>query len=134
MGLFSDIAKTVSGIAKTALGSVSQARSVLNFNPSLSGLVFPPQVSMGLAAAKVVGGMVGVKVPSQDDLVGFAQGKLDTILGGIRKQTKEPLDSIEAILSGKGEKLDYATRIFSQTMDIKGLSAEEILDKIQWLL
>lgn len=71
MGFLSGVVKTASGIAKKSLGSV---RKILDFNPTLSGLIMPPQVTMGFSAAKVVGGLVGIKVPDQNDLIGFAQG------------------------------------------------------------
>lgn len=133
MGLFGGLTKTIGGIAKTALGGVSEVRRLMDFNPSLAGLAFPPQVSMGLKAANLVGGLVGIKVPTQDDLIDFAQGKVDSLLGGIRRKIKTPLDDIERIIKG-ADKLDYATRIFSRTVDLKGLSAEEVLNRIDWLL
>lgn len=133
MGLFGGLTKTISGVAKTALGSVSKVRSVLNVNPSLAGLVFPPQVQLGLKVAGIAGGALGIKVPTQSDILGFAQGKLDTVLGGIRSKVKTPLDDIEGLLKNT-QKLDFATRVFSKTIDLKGLSPEEILTSISWLL
>lgn len=133
MGLFGGLTKTISGVAKTALGSVSQVRSVLNVNPSLAGLVFPPQIQMGLKVAGIAGGALGIKVPTQDDILGFAQGKLDKVLGGIRAKVKSPLEDIEGILKST-QNLDFATRVFSKTIDLKGLSPDEVLNSISWLL
>lgn len=135
MGFLGGLTKTISGVAKTALGSVSKVRSIMNFNPSLTGLLLPPQVSLGLKAASTIGGLVGIKVPTADDLLGFASGKLDSVLGGIRNKVKQPLNTIEALLKQASTfNLDAATKTLLKTINIKGLNAEELLDKIAWLL
>lgn len=135
--MFGKVFKTVSGVAKSALGTVSAARKVMDFNPSLSGLLLPPQISMGLKVANVVGGMVGVKIPTESDIKDFAQGKLDNVLGGIRSKVKTPLGQIEAALqqvSSINNPLSFAQRVMSRTVELKGLSPEEILNSIEWLL
>lgn len=107
MSFFSglDIAKKVSSVT-------DNVRSVLEINPQLSAFAMPPQVQMGITALNAV----GIKVPSQDELLGIAQGKLDNVLGGLRNQATEILDK-------------YTGKILAGTQ-----SAEEILQKIDWLL
>lgn len=135
MGLFGGIVKTISGVAKTGLGAVSKVRDVMNINPSLVGLAFPPQISLGLKAASTIGGLVGIKVPTPDDLVGFATGKLDQVLGGIRSKVKQPLSTIEGILKQASTfNLDQATKTLLKTINIKGLDGAGILNAISWLL
>lgn len=105
-------AKTISGLAKKATGSVSGVREILSFNPQISPFKFPPQVQMGVELLN--GG--GIKVPSPEDLIGLAQGKIDMILKGVRA----PLLGI----LGKTE----------QQLTDKLATAEEVLQKIEWLL
>lgn len=107
-------------VAKQVGGLVTNARDVLEFNPSLSGLVLPPQVSMGLKVANTVGNMLGVKIPSEDDLRQFAQGKIDNILGGIRQPILDQLNRVDGELKAIEDRLG-------------NLSPEEALKSIDWL-
>jgi len=105
--------KTISGLAKKVTGSaVSGVREILSFNPQISPFKFPPQVQMGI---ELLNGM-GIKVPSPDDLIGLAQGKIDMILKGVRAPVLDIL--------GKTE----------QQLADKLTAAEEVLQKIEWLL
>lgn len=101
-------------------GLVNNARDILEYNPSLSGLVLPPQVTMGLAVANKVGGMLGVKIPTESELKQFAQGKIDNILGGLRKPILEQLNKLEGDLKAIGDKLG-------------SLSPEDAIKSIDWL-
>lgn len=107
-------------VKKLTSGLVTNAREVLEFNPSLMSLALPPQVSMGLKAASVLGGLVGVKVPSEDDLKNLAQGKVDKLLGGLRKPVLAQLAKLEGELSQVESRLSQ-------------LNPEEILKSIDWL-
>lgn len=130
MGLF----KSVSGIAKSSLGSVSKVRSIYDANPGLMGLAMPPQVSMGLKAANIVGGAFGVKVPTEQEILGFAGGKLDNLLGGVRAKAKLPLADIEATIRKVARGTDFDSKVLAKTINLQGLTPEEILNRIDWLL
>lgn len=135
MGFPGSLVKTVSGIASTALGGVSQVRKILDFNPGQLGLLLPPQISLGIKAAQTVGGLVGIKVPSQEDLLKFATGKLDPILQGIRSSVKTPLEQFESALKSlKTNPLSFAQTVLSKVFAKGGLATEEILNRIDWLL
>lgn len=107
-------------IQKKVGGLVNNARSILEYNPSLMSLALPPQVSLGLKVASEVGGLLGVKIPTEDQLRSLAQGKVDNILGGIRKPILEQLNRVESDLKAATERLDK-------------LSPEEVLKSIDWL-
>lgn len=107
-------------VAKQVGGYVNNARDILEFNPSLSGLVLPPQVTMGLKVANTVGGLFGVKIPTESELVSFAQGKIDNILGGLRKPILEQLNKVEGELKAIEDRLG-------------SLSPEEAIKSIDWL-
>lgn len=116
---------SISSIAKKSLGSVSKVRTLLDFNPTSMGLVFPPQVTMGLELAKAV----GIKVPTEKELLGLATGKIDKLLGGVRGDIKVGLDGLESLINGAPGKLRDLV-----PDSLKGLSQEEILQSISWLL
>lgn len=126
MGLF----KTISGVAKQATGSVSDFRKVLDLKPSLSSLVLPPQVSMGLKAANLLGGAIGVNIPSEDDIKAYAQGKLDKAIGGIYRDGSKVLDGVESKLENINGKL---VKLGAINDSLKGKSPEGVLDSIEWL-
>lgn len=126
MGLF----KTISGVAKQATGSVSDFRKVLDLKPSLSSLVLPPQVSMGLKAANLLGGAIGVNIPSEDDIKAYAQGKLDKAIGGIYRDGSKVLDGVESKLENINGKL---VKLGAINDNLKGKSPEGVLDSIEWL-
>ena len=123
--------KTISGIAKQATGSVSDFRKVLDLKPSLSSLVLPPQVSMGLKAANLIGGAIGVNIPSEDDIKAYAQGKLDKAIGGIYRDGSKVLDGVESKLENINGKL---VKLGAINDSLKGKSPEEALNSIDWLL
>lgn len=110
MGLF----KTITGLAESAIGSVSNFREMLEFNPGSLPFLMPPQVELGLAAARAASDVLGLdlKVPSGDDLKAIATGKLDLILGGVRREANTVLDDAQEVVS----------------------SAEEAINSIEWLL
>lgn len=125
MGLFSSITK----LAGKALGSVSKFRSILNVSPSLSSLVLPPQVSMGLKVAGVVGDAIGVKIPSENDIRDYAEGKIAGALDDIRRPVNRVLGEAEEVLTEVNGKLVKIEKI-----NFEGKSAEEVLQSIEWLL
>lgn len=131
--MFGSIFKTVSGVAKQSLGSVTQARSILSMNPLAAGLVFPPQVSLGLKAASTIGGFVGLKVPTESELIGMATGQVDKLLGGIRSPISRSLDQLEGSLKSVDSAIAGITN--NETINkLKGLPTEEVLNSIDWLL
>lgn len=105
-------------IAKTVTGATKGFRKVLDFNPSLASFAFPPQVAMGLKVANIASDALGLnlKVPTEGDLKAMAQGKIDKILGGIRRPVLSVLDKLEG---GFTKKIG---------------SAQEVLSKLDWLL
>jgi hypothetical protein len=107
-------------VSKKVGGIVSNARSMLEFNPQLSAMILPPQVSMGLKLASTIGGQLGVKIPSEKELLNLAQGKVDNILGGIREPILKQLNAVESEVKRIEDKL-------------KGLSPEEAIKSIDWL-
>lgn len=123
--------KTISGVVKQATGSVSDFRKVLDLKPSLSSLVLPPQVSMGLKAANLIGGAIGVNIPSEDDIKAYAQGKLDRAIGGIYRDGSKLLDGVESKLENINGKL---VKLGAINDSLKGKSSEEALNSIEWLL
>jgi hypothetical protein len=100
------------GVAKQISKATDNVRNVLEINPQLSAFTMPPQVQMGITALNAV----GFKVPSQEEILKIAQGKLDGVLGGLRNKATSVLDK-------------YTGKILAGTQ-----SAEEILQKIDWLL
>lgn len=129
MGLF----KSISGIAKQSLGSVTKVRSLMSFNPLSSGLLLPPQVSMGLKVAGIAGNALGIKIPSEQELVGLATGEVDKILGGIRAPIGRALDDIEGTLKSADSAIAGISN--NETINkLKGLPSEEVLNAIEWLL
>lgn len=114
------IKSPIDKLAKQAGSIVTNAREILEYNPSLMSLALPPQVSMGLKIASEVGGMVGVKIPNEDDLRNLAQGQVDKILGGIRKPILAQLANLEGELQGTVDRLSQ-------------LNPEEVLKSIDWL-
>lgn len=123
------IFKTVSGIAKKATGSVSDFRKVLDLKPSLSSLAFPPQVSMGLKAANLIGGAFGVDIPTEDDIKAYAQGKLDKALGSVFRDADKVLGDVAGKLESVNGKL-----VKLESTKFEGKTPEEILSSIDWLL
>lgn len=121
--------KTISGAAKKATGSVSDFRKVLDLKPSLSGLVLPPQVSMGLKAANLVGGAFGVDTPTEDEILAYAQGKLDKALGGVFRDAHKGLGDVEGKLTSVNGKL-----VKLGSTKFEGKTDLEILQSIDWLL
>lgn len=121
--------RTVSGVAKKATGSVSDFRKAYELKPSLSSLAFPPQVSMGLKAANLIGGAFGVDIPTEDDIKAYAQGKLDKALGGIYRDANKVLGGI----GGKRESVNGKLVKLGSTK-FEGKTPEEILSSIDWLL
>lgn len=103
---------SISGIAKQVTGSVSGIRKVLDLNPQISPFKFPPQVNMGIQLLN----QVGIKVPTPDELIGLAQGKIDMVLKGVRRPILDALGKVEGDLLGK----------------LGGV--EGILSQIDWLL
>lgn len=129
MGLFGGITK----LASKALGSATKFRKVLDIAPGLSGLALPPQISMGLKVAKTVGGVFGVKVPTETELISFATGKAKGFLDGLVRPVDKVLGQAEGYLKTietvNGKLLTFSTKI-----DTKGKSLEEVLQSIDWLI
>lgn len=129
MGLFGGI----TGLAKKALGSATAFRKVLDVSPKLSGLVFPPQVSMGLKVAKTVGGVFGIKVPTESEILSFASGKVKGFMDGLLRPVDRVLgdagDYVSQIETVNGKLLSFATKL-----DLKGKTAKDVLQSIDWLL
>ncbi len=129
MGLF----KSISGIAKQSLGSVTKVRSLMNFNPLASGLMFPPQVSMGLKVAGIAGNAFGIKVPSEQELIGLATGEVNKVLGGIRNPVNKLLGDVENTIGSVDSKISGITN--NETINkLKDLAPDEVLSHIEWLL
>lgn len=113
MALFPSLSK----VAKTVTGSVSGFRKILDFNPSLMSFALPPQVSMGLKIANTIGSVTGAfKVPTEAELKQLAQGKIDLVLKGARRDVLNSLAKAQSsILRNLG-------------------TTEEVLKKLEWLL
>ena len=134
--MFGKIVKTATGIAKKATGSISSFRKVLGTNPSALSLLLPPQVSMGIKVAN----SLGLKVPSTDVLLGKAMSELDrAVFGAYRPSTKDVIDA----LNGNPESLTPNMQRILGELERSGLlkdiqratgTAEDILNKIEWLL
>lgn len=139
------LAKTISGVAKQATGGISGFRKILNANSGLIPFALPPQIQVGLKVASVVGGAVGIKVPSADQLEDMARGRVDSILGGLKRDvlggiatsTDKRSAIIESLKSGKSyqslllSKIDARLGSFGNTV----LELEEdVLQSIDWLL
>lgn len=101
--------KGVAKLAKSALGSVSKFRSVLNFNPALTSFAFPPQVQLGINAAKAL----GLKLPSQLDLLTNPKGTLNDLLGSDKR-------------------LSFITKTRASLLKVL-TTVEEKLNSIDWL-
>ena len=124
---------SISKIAQSALGSVSQVRTLMDFNPLASGLVFPPQVSLGLSVATQIGGAFGVKVPNEKELVALATGQLDKVLGTIKSPVEKLLGDIETTIGGVDGRIAGITN--NETLNkLKGLAPDEVLNRVEWLL
>lgn len=108
-------AKSLTGIAKVATGKVSDFRKVLDLNPGLSPFKYPPQIQAGIKVASVF----GIKVPTEQELIGLANGKIQTVLGSL----KRPLEQAITVVEGK-----------LQTVTKAAGTVEEVLNKIDWLL
>ncbi len=120
---------SISSVAQKGLGGISQVRTLMNFNPLASGLVFPPQVSLGLKGAGLIGKALGIKVPNEQEIIGMATGKIDKLLGGIRGKVGTTLDKLEGYLKLPPSKIQELI-----PGSIKGKNKEQILDAIDWLL
>lgn len=127
MGLF----KSITGVAKKALGTVGGFRKALDLAPGLSGLAFPPQVSMGLKVAGVVGDVFGVNIPTEDEILDFATGKIKGALDDIISPVDKALGKVESTLTVVNGKI---LTIDSKLDKFQGKTAEEILQSIDWLL
>lgn len=93
MSLFSSI----SGIAKSALGSVSKFRDIYDFNPGSLPFPLPPQVEVGLAVARQLSDLTGLdlKIPSPEDLL---TSKVQEITTGVNEQVEDVLSKIDWLL------------------------------------
>ena len=111
----SDFTQSVSGIAKSVQGQVSDFRGVLDVNAALSPFQFPPQVSAGLELAN----QLGIKVPTADELKQLAVGEIDKYTGGLLKDVNSALDTVDGLLG--------------RVTTLSG-SVEVELNKISWLL
>ena len=124
---------SISKIAQSSLGSISKVRDLMDFNPLASGLVFPPQVSLGLAVAGTVGDAFGIKVPNEKELIGLATGQLNKVLGDIKAPVGKLLGDLESTIGGIDSRIAGITN--NETLNkLKGLAPDEVLDKIEWLL
>ena len=124
---------SISKIAQSSLGSISKVRDLMDFNPLASGLVFPPQVSLGLAVAGTVGDAFGIKVPNEKELIGLATGQLNKVLGDIKAPVDKLLGDLESTIGGIDSRIAGITN--NETLNkLKGLAPDEVLDKIEWLL
>lgn len=129
MSLFGKVAK----LAKKATGSISGVRKVLDLNPSLSGLVLPPQVSMGLKVASAVGGAVGVKIPTEDEVIDYATGKIKGALGNFGKTLDKAEGVVSEVLEINGKLVKVQGAIQSASKLDKA-TVEEVLESIDWLI
>lgn len=93
-GIHMSLFGSITGIAKQVTGSVSGFRQVLNTNPKMSSFIFPPQVALGIKVA----GVLGIKVPTPDDLVGVVNKQITNTLTDIRKPASGILDSVENLI------------------------------------
>lgn len=128
---------SITAVAKKATGSVSDFRKVLDLKPSLSSLVLPPQVSMGLKAANLIGGANGVQIPSEDDIRAYAQGKLDKALGGLYSDTSKVVNTVESSLTEVIELNGKLVKVKQQALvqALKGdRTAYNVLNSVDWLL
>ena len=98
-------------IARKVVGKVSGFREVLSFNPSSLGFRLPPQVSMGIQVAN----SLGLRVPTEAQMVQLATGKLDLVLKGVRRDVLATLERQQS-------------QIF-QAAD----SVDKVLNSIEWL-
>lgn len=110
-----DISKTVSGISKQVSGHISGAREILSSNPHISPFTFPPQVQGAIAVAN----QLGIKVPTEAELVKLANGEIDNILGGLGKDLSSVLDTVDSELG----------RVTKKAEDV-----QEVLNSLSWLL
>ena len=124
---------SISKIAQSSLGSISKVRDLMDFNPLASGLVFPPQVSLGLAVAGTVGNAIGIKVPNEKELIGLATGQLNKVLGDIKAPVGKLLGDLESTIGGIDSRIAGITN--NETLNkLKGLAPEEVLNRVEWLL
>lgn len=130
MGLF----KSITGVAKKALGSVGDFRKALDLAPGLSGLAFPPQVSMGLKVAGIVGDAVGVDVPSEEEILDFATGKIKGALDDIISPIDKTAGRVEGTLTTLNGKILTIDSKLGTLDRFKGKTTDEILQSIDWLL
>lgn len=131
--MFGSITRSISGIAKKSLGSVTKVRSLMAFNPLASGLLLPPQVSLGLKVAGIAGNAFGLKIPNEQELIGLASGEVDKIFGGIRSKVGATLDDIENTI-GKVDSTIAGISNNETINKLNELTAEEVLNDINWLL
>lgn len=64
--------RSITAVAKSALGSVTDFRKILDVAPTLSTFAFPPQIAMGISVANTL----GLKIPTTPE------GAINAILGG----------------------------------------------------
>lgn len=110
-----ELTSSVSGIAESIQGDISDFRGVLDVNAILSPFEFPPQVQAGLDVAN----QLGIKVPSTDELKQLAIGEIDKYTAGLISDANSVLDTIDGVL---GKVTSFAG------------TAEEELNKLTWLL
>jgi hypothetical protein len=112
--------KSITGVAKQALGATSQFRTILEAAPNLSKFTFPPQVQAGIAVA----GVFGIKLPGTPqaavDLI-LGKGKVDNILGSL-KNTSTRLDGVIGQITVKINGVEKTAN-----------SVSDVLNSIDWL-
>ena len=111
----SKLTTTVSGIAESIQGDISDFRGVLDLNSVLSPFEFPPQVEAGLQLAN----QLGIQVPTTSELKELASGAIDKYTGGLIKDINSALDTVDGLLGN-------VTKLTG--------SVEEELQKLTWLL
>ena len=134
----SKIAKSVTGIAKTVSGSVTNFRSVLDANPGTLGLLLPPQVQMGFKIANAV----GLKIPSPDELAGKVLSEVGKVtLGAYRPTTEDIKRAINGDFKGLTPDIRKAVELlksqgspFLEKVQLGQIAIQDALNSIDWLL
>lgn len=133
MGLFSGITK----LAKKVTGVTTGFKKILDLKPSLTGLLLPPQVQMGLKVAKFAGGVLNIDVPDESEIRDYAEGRIGSALEGVKRS------GIVGDIIGNLEKAEqFATKVEEfngklvtvSSKRLEGKELEEILQSIDWLL